>query len=85
MEPSANRRLREPHVLAVRLEQRAGWINSLALGPPFFGSFDSSGGSLFTIPAGVPPGITVYAVTVDANMVLLVPISVTPPVTFTTC
>jgi hypothetical protein len=60
-------------------------INSLSLGPPFFGSLDTNGGSLFTIPVGVPSGIMVYAVTVDVNIVLLVPISVSPPVTFTTC
>jgi hypothetical protein len=56
-----------------------------SLGPPFFGSLDSNGGSVFSIPAGIPSGITIYAVTVDVNMVLLVPISVSPPVTFTTC
>jgi hypothetical protein len=60
-------------------------VNSLALGPPFFGPLDANGGSVFAVPAGIPTGITIYAVTVDANMVLLVPISVSPPLTFTTC
>lgn len=60
-------------------------VNALALGPPFFGPFDATGGSVFTVPSGIPPGITIYAVTVDANMVLLIPISVSPPLTFTTC
>ena len=60
-------------------------VNSLALGPPFFGPLDANGGSVFAIPTGIPTGITIYAVTVDANMVLLIPISVSPPLTFTTC
>jgi hypothetical protein len=60
-------------------------VNSLALGPPFFGPLDANGGSVFAVPGGIPTGITIYAVTVDANMVLLIPISVSPPLTFTTC
>ena len=60
-------------------------LNSLALGPPFFGPLDANGGSVFAVPTGIPTGITIYAVTVDANMVLLIPISFSPPLTFTTC
>jgi hypothetical protein len=60
-------------------------VSFLSLGPPFFGPFNANGESVFTFPAGVPPGITLYAVTVDANLVLLVPISLALPVTFTTC
>ena len=59
-------------------------VNSLAFGPPFFGALDATAGRS-SRSGGIPTGITVYAVTVDANMVLLIPISVSPPLTFTTC
>jgi Lectin C-type domain len=68
-----------PYVTAVTLAPGAypfGWfygvdismpqlLSELGSGPPFTGVLNASGGSTFTIPSGVPPGIGVYAVSVE--------------------
>ena len=38
-------------------------------GPPFNGILDANGGSLWLLPSGVPAGITIYAVTVEIDLV----------------
>jgi hypothetical protein len=50
---------------------------------PFFQVLDPSGGSLFTIPGGLPPGFSFAAVTVGLNA-FLTPAEVSPPVVATT-
>jgi hypothetical protein len=40
-------------------------LNEVSFGPPFSGTLDSSGGSTFTIPSGVPPGLVAYAVSIN--------------------
>ena len=64
------------------------WFNLLLqatdpLGPPTNGFFDANGGSLWVLPGGVPPGLTLYAVTVDIDPTTGQP-TPTPPISFTT-
>ncbi|NRA97287.1 MAG: hypothetical protein HRU14_13875 [Planctomycetes bacterium] len=65
-----------------------GWANLISqatnpLGPPTNGFFDANGGSLWILPAGVPPGLTIYAVTIDIEPVTGQP-NPTSAISFTT-
>jgi hypothetical protein len=42
-------------------------VAEIMSGAPFSGVLDGSGGSVFTIPSGVPPGIRVYAVSIVSD------------------
>lgn len=53
------------------------------LGPPTNGTFDMNGGSLWILPGGVPPGLTIYAVTLDIDPITTLP-NPTPAISFTT-
>ena len=65
-----------------------GWSNLIMqatdpLGPPTNGFFDANGGSLWILPGGVPPGLTLYSVTVDIDPLTGQP-DPTPAISFTT-
>ena len=56
---------RIPERLAVRPRRRAPeLLGEVASGVPFSGTLDGAGGSIFTIPASVPPGLSLYAVSI---------------------
>ena len=65
-----------------------GWANLIMqamdpLGPPTNGFFDVNGSSLWILPGGVPPGLTIYAVTIDIDPTTSQP-NPTPAISFTT-
>jgi hypothetical protein len=55
--------------------------NEIALGPPFLGLLGPDGKATFSVP-GVPPGLVVYCVSVEANPVTLAIVSVTAPFSY---
>lgn len=59
------------------------WQATTPVGQPTNGTFDVNGGSLWVLPAGVPPGLTIFAVTVDIDPMTGQP-NPTPAVSFTT-
>ena len=61
-----------------------GLLQEVAFGPPFYGTLDASGSSLYTVPAGMPSGLTLYAVTVTLDQTTGVPNLSSDVVTFVT-
>ena len=61
-----------------------GLLQEVSFGPPFHGALDAAGSSLFTVPAGMPSGLTLYAVTVTLDQNTGVPNLSSDVVTFVT-
>ena len=57
-------------------------LHQIYLGPPFFGTFDATGSSLFTLPTIMPSGVTLHAVTVVLDPVTGIPSTSSGVVTF---
>ena len=52
-------------------------------GVPFFGALDASGNSSWSVPAGIPPGLNLYAVSVELDANFL-PVLASEPITYLT-
>jgi hypothetical protein len=57
-------------------------LDLVAIGVPFFGTLGPGGTATFSVP-GLPPGLTVYCVSVEVDPALSVILSVTQPFSYT--